>query len=100
MTIQNNENCKILRIVKKRHKTPDKTPIQIEANKKTIKTQKTQKDQSRNEKKEYNKNITTPGGGISALRRINQRIENYKNRIPSKKRIKSKNKNQQNNSLS
>ena len=100
MTIQNNENCKILRIVKKRHKTPDKTPIQIEANKKTIKALKTQKDQSRNEKKEYNKNITTPGGGISALRRINQRIENYKNRIPSKKRIKSKNKNQQNNSLS
>ena len=111
MTIQNNENGKILRIVKKRHKSPKKITTPLQTNQKYqnqnlfIDLKKVEKEketpQKKIEKKEIkNNNIIAPGRGISALRRINQRIENYKKRIPSKKRRKNKNKNQQYKSFS
>ena len=100
MTIQDNENGKTLRIVKKRHKSPKKVPDSIQNaqqyqnqnNYSQIKRPEKEIDKNEKEKKEYTNKISNPGRGISALRRINQKIENYKKRIPSRKRRRVKNK--------
>ena len=118
-TIQNNEDGKTLRIIKKRHKSPkkisnppqnnsiikrvirkkEKEENKVEENKNNREENK--KEEKKKEiKKEYKNNITVPSRGISALRRINQKIENYKKRIPSKKKRRPKNQNQQYKSLS
>ena len=118
-TIQNNEDGKTLRIIKKRHKSPKKISDPPQNNsiiKRVIKKKekeenkveenKNNKEENKKEdkinkiKKEYKNNIIVPSRGISALRRINQKIENYKKRIPSKKKRRPKNKNQQYKSLS
>ena len=107
MTIQNNEDGKTMRIVKKRHKSPKKSG-QFQNNQlyqnqnqfKILENNKPEKENIKKEKKEYKNNVVLPGRGISALRRINQKIENYKNRVPSRKRRRTKNKNQQYKSLS
>ena len=115
-TIQNNEDGKTLRIIKKRYKSPkkilnpqqnnsiikrvirkkekeEKEENKVEENKNNREENK--KEEKKNKiKKEYKNNIIVPNRGISALRRINQKIENYKKRIPSKKK-RPKNQNQQ-----
>ena len=117
MTIQDDENGKVLRVVKKRYKSPIKKQVETQETqlpKKThihnqikfIEIKKPEKREERQEntiqKKDYTNNINAPGRGILALRRINQRIENFKKniRIPSKKRKKAKSKNPQYKSLS
>lgn len=106
MTIQNNEGGKTLRIVKRRHKSPKKSePSQKNnqyqyQNKNQIAISENNKPK-KEEKKEYKNNVVLlPSRGISTLRRINQKIENYKKRVPSRKRRRTKNKNQQYKSLS
>ena len=112
MTIQDNENGKVLRVVKKRHKSPIKKPVEtpqtIQNQIKFIEIKKPEKKEDTQEKtiqkKDYKNNVNIPGRGILALRRINQKIENYKNKknihIPSRKRKKTKIKNPQHKSLS
>ncbi len=107
ITIQDNENGKTIRIVKKRHKSPKKFDLLEKIHKyqnithnKIPENKKPEKEEIKIEKKEYKNNNVLPSRGISALRRINQRIENYKKRIPTRRRRKTKNKNQQYKSLS
>ena len=112
MTIQDDQNGKVLRVVKKRYKSPNKKPIetqipqkkQIYNQNKFIEFKKPEKNKEIQENtfKEYKNNINVPGRGLLALRRINQRIENYKKNIhiPQKKNKKTKSKNPQYKSLS
>ena len=108
MTIHDNENGKVLRVVKKRHKSPIKKTIETQQPKKSkfieIKKPEQKKETQENTlpKKDYKNNVIAPGRGILTLRRINQRIENYKKNIhlSSKKRKKTKSKNPQYKSLS
>ena len=103
MTVENNERGKTIHIIKKRNRSPQinqsiqraspeikKQNIKIESKK-----QDNEKDQTKVEKKEYKNNLKGPGRGISALRRINQKIENYKKRINTRKRRPTKPKNPQ-----
>ena len=129
MTIKKEDNEKILHIVQKRNKSPFIIiPEQKYSNqqnigkrivvqrpgreKRKIMEKETEKEMEKGVekekhvikkkigKKEYKNNVQGPSRGISALRRINQRIENYKKKIPIRKRRKTKNKNHQVKSLS
>lgn len=129
MTIKKEDNEKILHIVQKRNKSPFIIiPEQKYSNQQNIgkrivvqrpgrekrKTMEKEKEKEMEKgvekekhiikkkigKKEYKNNVQGPSRGISALRRINQRIENYKKKIPIRKRRKTKNKNHQVKSLS
>ena len=106
MTIQNNEDGKTLRIVKKRRRSPKKISVILQKiqrykninqknntnNSRLSETKRPIKEKkSKLGKKEYLNTAPTVSRGISALRRINQKIENYKKRIPSKKKRKNKN---------
>ena len=77
---------------------------ELKENNQKIEENKYKKEENKREdvktKKEYKNNITVPNRGISALRRINQKIENYKKRITSRRKRRPKNKNQQYKSLS
>ena len=87
-TFKDDENGKIVRIVKKRHKSPlfkleDILPKNLvyqryhsEVKKPIIKEKV--KERSRLGKREYLNTANFPGRGLSALRRINQKIEHYK----------------------
>ena len=101
MTIQDNEDGKTLRIVKKRKREPQKISVILqkiqkykEINKKKnntnnsylSETKRTIKERkSKLGQKEYVNTAPVVSRGISALRRINQKIENYKKRIPIRK---------------
>lgn len=129
MTIKKEDNEKILHIVQKRNKSPFIIiPEQKYSNqqnigkrivvqrpgreRRKIMEKETEKEMEKGVekekhiikkkigKKEYKNNVQGPSRGISALRRINQRIENYKKKIPIRKRRKTKNKNHQVKSLS
>ena len=102
MTVENTKG-KTIHIIKKRNKSPQinqpyqksspeikKQNIKIESKK-----QDNEKEQIKVEKKEYKNNLKGPGRGISALRRINQKIENYKKRVNTRKRRQAKSKNPQ-----
>ena len=106
MTVENNERGKTIHIIKKRNRSPQinqsNQSIQQtspEIKKQTIKIESKNKDNEKEqikvEKKEYKNNLRGPGRGISALRRINQKIENYKKSINTRKRRQSKSKNPQ-----
>ena len=111
LTIQSNKDGKTIRIIKKRNKTPKMLEkIMQVAHKMQVQSQnKTIEPKPNNTKREVNRivrtrvvpvkttitTITGPGRGISALRRINQKIENYKKRIKPKTRRRTKSKNQQ-----
>ena len=75
-----------MQILKKRHNS---ITIHVETNnikhKKINEIKKLEKEQSRfPTKKKYENNVPRPGRAISALRRINQTIENYKKGINSR----------------
>ena len=102
MTVENTKG-KTIHIIKKRNRSPQinqsyqksspetkKQNIIIESKK-----QDNENEQIKVEKKEYKNNLKGPGRGISALRRINQKIENYKKRINTRKRRQTKSKNPQ-----
>ena len=108
MTVENNTKGKTIHIIKKRNRSPQINPsfqtsspeykkqnINIESKK-----QDNEKEQIKMEKKEYKNYLMGPGRGISALRRINQKIENYKKRINTRKRRQTKSKNPEFNSSS
>ena len=103
MTVENNTKGKTIHIIKKRNKSPQinqsNRQYSPETKKQNMKIesikQDNEKEQIKMEKKEYNNNLKGPGRGISALRRINQKIENYKKRINTRKRRKTKSKNPQ-----
>ena len=101
MTVENEVKGKTIHIIKKRNRSPQinqsyqksspetkKQNIIIESKK-----QDNENEQIKVEKKEYKNNLKGPGRGISALRRINQKIENYKKRINTRKRRQTKSKN-------
>ena len=103
MTVENEVKGKTIHIIKKRNRSPQinqsyqksspetkKQNIIIESKK-----QDNENEQIKVEKKEYKNNLKGPGRGISALRRINQKIENYKKRINTRKRRQTKSKNPQ-----
>jgi len=103
MTVENIMKGKTIHIIKKRNRSPQinhslqksspeikKQNIKIESKK-----QDNENEQTKVEKKEYKNNLKGPGRGISALRRINQKIENYKKRINTRKRRHTKSKNPQ-----
>ena len=116
LTVQKNEEGNTLRIIKKRNKIPyyisaitqNTQPFKVETiiqrqSKNTFsKKKKPKKEKSikTKAKKEYKNSATIPSRGIAALRRINQKIENYKKRIPSKRRRRTKAKNPHYKSLS
>ena len=82
--IQNN-NGNDMQVLKKRHKS---ITIHVERNsakhKKINEIKKLEKEQSKfPTRKKYENNVIRPGRAISALRRINQTIENYKKGINS-----------------
>ena len=102
MKLPMERDIKIIHVIKKRHKSPNKTQIQLEINKNNqnqnsyigniyIKNQEKEKELNNVQNKENRNIITAPGRGIAALRRINQRIDNYKKGINSIKRKKVKN---------
>ena len=103
MTVENNIKGKTIHIIKKRNKSPQinqsNRQYSPETKKQNMKIESTkqdnEKEQIKMEKKEYKNNLKGPGRGISALRRINQKIENYKKRINTRKRRKTKSKNPQ-----
>jgi hypothetical protein len=103
MTVENNNKGKTIHIIKKRNRSPQINQsyqqTSPESKKQTIKTetqkQDNEKEQIKVEKKEYKNNLKGPGRGISALRRINQKIENYKKRVNTRKRRQAKSKNPQ-----
>ena len=103
MTVENEVKGKTIHIIKKRNRSPQinqsyqksspetkKQNIIIESKK-----QDNENEQIKVEKKEYKNNLKGPGRGISALRRINQKIENYKKRVNTRKRRQTKSKNPQ-----
>ena len=103
MTVENEVKGKTIHIIKKRNRSPQinqsyqksspetkKQNIIIESKK-----QDNENEQIKVEKKEYKNNLKGPGRGISALRRINQKIENYKKRVNTRKRRQAKSKNPQ-----
>ena len=129
MTIKKEDNEKIVHIVQKRNKSPfiiipelrysnqqyigKRIVVQRPGKEKRKRMEKErekekekgvekekQKIKKKIGKKEYKNNVPGPSRGISALRRINQRIENYKKRIPIRKRRRTKNRNHQVKSLS
>ena len=101
MTVENITNRKTIHIIKKRYKSPQinqslqKSSPEIKKQNIKIKSknQENENEQIKVEKKEYKNNLKGPGRGISALRRINQKIENYKKRINTRKRRRTKSKN-------
>jgi molecular chaperone GrpE (heat shock protein) len=103
MTVENNTKGKTIHIIKKRNRSPQinqsfqqSSPEAIKQNIKIeSKNQDNEKEEIKAEKKEYKNNLKGPGRGISALRRINQKIENYKKRINTRKRRQTKSKNPQ-----
>ena len=105
MTIQDNEDVKTIHIIKKRNKSPQiipkKLPVNESQTQNKIQNQNNEIKKKENikekkvEKKEYKSTNSGPGRGISALRRINQKIENYKKNIFIKKKKKPKAKNSQ-----
>ena len=85
MSIEEN-NGKTMHIVQKRHKLPNIILLQMQANKKYQKRvlkKPIQYNRNIDYYQEYTNNRKNPGRGLSALRRINQRIENYKKGAPS-----------------
>ena len=106
LTFENNTKGKTIHIIKKRNKSPQIKQsnesfqqFSLETKKQytkiEYKKQDNEKDQIKVEKKEYKNNLKGPGRGISALRRINQKIENYKKRINTRKKRQTKSKNSQ-----
>ena len=108
MTLQSDENGKTLRIIKKRHKSPNnilqqilKTSYHMQnqnkpiEEKKIIKEKVPRKGGAKVGGKQYQNALPTTSRGISALRRINKRIENFKKRIHSRKRRRPRSKNPQ-----
>ena len=111
ISIQDNENVKTIHIIKKRNKSPKNSQKHLPVNESQIQKKiqthnkivefkiqdnlKEKKIEKNVDKKEYKGSIIGPGRGISALRRINQKIENYRKKIFSKKKKKPKVKNPQ-----
>jgi len=106
LTFENNTKGKTIHIIKKRNKSPQIKQSNESFQKFSLETKKqytkieykkqdNEKDQIKVEKKEYKNNLKGPGRGISALRRINQKIENYKKRINTRKKRQTKSKNPQ-----
>jgi hypothetical protein len=101
MTVENNVRGKTIHIIKKRNKSPQFNQSFQQSSPETkkqntnieSKNQDNEKEQIKVEKKEYKNNFREPGRGISALRRINQKIENYKKKINIRERRQNKPKN-------
>ena len=101
MTVENNVRGKTIHIIKKRNKSPQFNQSFQQSSPETkkqntnieSKNQDNEKEQIKVEKKEYKNNFREPGRGISALRRINQKIENYKKKINIRERRQTKPKN-------